>query len=55
MAFPRNSLRAFLAHARDSLQQALAIDSPAQRLTFVIGNESAGMASEDIGELLRED
>ena len=39
MAFPRNSLRAFLQHARRNLAQAVNGD---QKLNIVIGNESAG-------------
>ncbi|KNG51826.1 hypothetical protein TW65_01018 [Stemphylium lycopersici] len=42
MAVPRNSLRAFLAHARGALRNA--VDS-SQKITFVIGNESADLDS----------
>ncbi len=39
MAFPRNSLRAFLAHAKTSLASAI---RQSQKVTLVTGNESAG-------------
>jgi exopolyphosphatase len=39
MATPKNSLRGFLIHAKGALRSA--IDSK-QKITFVIGNESAG-------------
>ncbi|KAJ4377243.1 Exopolyphosphatase [Neocucurbitaria cava] len=42
MATPRNSLRGFLTHAKSALRAA--IDS-SQRVTFVIGNESADLDS----------
>lgn len=42
MAVPRNSLRGFLAQARTALRTA--IDSN-QKVTFVIGNESADLDS----------
>lgn len=41
MPFPRNSLRAFLAHAKSSLHASLH-PNPTPTFTFVIGNESAG-------------
>ncbi|MCJ1229850.1 Exopolyphosphatase [Toensbergia leucococca] len=42
MAFPRNSLRAFLSHAKTSLITAI---RQSTKLTFVIGNESADLDS----------
>ena len=39
MAFPRNSLRAFLSHAKSSLIRSI---EQAQKVTIVTGNESAG-------------
>ncbi|MCJ1250920.1 Exopolyphosphatase [Trapelia coarctata] len=42
MAFPRNSLRAFLTHAKSSLHSA---QKQNQKLTLVIGNESADLDS----------
>jgi exopolyphosphatase len=42
MAVPRTSLRGFLAHAKSALRNA--IDSN-QKVTLVIGNESAGAAA----------
>jgi len=39
MAFPRNSLRAFLQYAKRNLAQAANGD---QKVNIVIGNESAG-------------
>lgn len=38
-AFPRNSIRSFLVHAKSALRTAIA---NRERVTFVIGNESAG-------------
>ena len=40
MAFPRNSLRAFLQHARTNLSKAVYEE---QNINIVIGNESAGL------------
>ncbi|MCJ1385416.1 Exopolyphosphatase [Xylographa soralifera] len=42
MAFPRNSLRAFLSHAKTSLRTAV---RQKQNVTLVIGNESADLDS----------
>ncbi|KAL8719328.1 MAG: hypothetical protein Q9225_003649 [Loekoesia sp. 1 TL-2023] len=42
MAFPRNSLRAFLSHAKKSLFAAVATS---QKVTIVAGNESADLDS----------
>ncbi|KAI2476653.1 Exopolyphosphatase [Pyrenophora tritici-repentis] len=42
MALPRNSLRGFLTHAKGALRQA--VDN-SQKITFVIGNESADLDS----------
>ncbi|KAF2090680.1 exopolyphosphatase-like protein [Saccharata proteae CBS 121410] len=42
MAFPRNSIRSFLAHAKISLRTAITSN---QKVTFVIGNESADLDS----------
>jgi len=42
MAFPRNSLRAFLTHAKTALHSAI---DQSQKLTLVIGNESADLDS----------
>ncbi|KAL8787379.1 MAG: hypothetical protein Q9213_002262 [Squamulea squamosa] len=42
MAFPRNSLRAFLAHAKKSLFTAI---QSSQKITIVAGNESADLDS----------
>ncbi|KAJ4293627.1 Exopolyphosphatase [Kalmusia sp. IMI 367209] len=42
MAVPRNSLRGFLAQARSTLRAAI---ESSQKITFVIGNESAGIQS----------
>lgn len=42
MAFPRNSLRAFLSHAKSTLRSAL---THPQKLTLVVGNESADLDS----------
>ncbi|EMD67119.1 hypothetical protein GGP41_007050 [Bipolaris sorokiniana] len=42
MAVPRNSLRAFLTHARGALRDAI---DCSQKITFVIGNESADLDS----------
>jgi len=42
MAVPRNSLRAFLTHARGALRSAI---ETSQKITFVIGNESADLDS----------
>lgn len=42
MAFPLNSLRAFLSHAKTSLSLAL---SQSKKITFVVGNESADLDS----------
>lgn len=42
MAFPRNSLRAFLSHAKSALRSAI---EHSQKVTFVIGNESADLDS----------
>jgi hypothetical protein len=39
MAVPRNSLRGFLTNARGALRSAIETN---QKITFVIGNESAG-------------
>ena len=39
MPWPRNSLRAFLQHAKGSLAQAL---NGSGKVNIVIGNESAG-------------
>ena len=41
MAFPRNSLRAFLQFARNNLIEALRGD---RKVNIVIGNESAGLS-----------
>lgn len=38
-AFPRNSIRNFLVHAKSALRSAITNN---ERVTFVIGNESAG-------------
>jgi exopolyphosphatase len=48
MAFPRNSLRAFLVQAKTSLRTAL---SQKQDVTLVIGNESAGSTEYSINRL----
>lgn len=40
MTFPRNSLRAFLQHAKKGLAQAAHGN---QKINIVIGNESAGV------------
>ena len=40
MAFPRNSLRAFLQHAKTRLLKAIHEDHD---INIVIGNESAGL------------
>lgn len=42
MAFPRNSLRAFLSHAKTALLSAI---EQSQKVTLVIGNESADLDS----------
>lgn len=42
MAFPRNSLRAFLSHAKESLFTAM---EASQKVTMVVGNESADLDS----------
>ncbi|KAB2110428.1 hypothetical protein AG0111_0g774 [Alternaria gaisen] len=42
MAVPRNSLRGFLTHARGALRSAI---EASQKITFVIGNESADLDS----------
>ncbi|KAI4197057.1 MAG: hypothetical protein LQ346_003090 [Caloplaca aetnensis] len=42
MAFPRNSLRAFLSHAKKSLSTAI---QSSQKITLVAGNESADLDS----------
>ena len=42
MAFPRNSLRAFLSHAKRALRSAI---EHSQKVTLVIGNESADLDS----------
>ncbi|KAL8929580.1 MAG: hypothetical protein Q9208_001249 [Pyrenodesmia sp. 3 TL-2023] len=42
MAFPRNSLRAFLSHAKKSLRTAI---QSSQKITLVAGNESADLDS----------
>ena len=42
MAFPRNSLRAFLSHAKRSLYPVI---ESSQRITLVVGNESADLDS----------
>ncbi len=42
MAFPRNSLRAFLSHAKTALHSAI---EQSQKITLVIGNESADLDS----------
>jgi len=42
MAFPRNSLRAFLSHAKIALRSAT---EQSQKVTLVIGNESADLDS----------
>jgi len=42
MAFPRNSLRAFLSHAKTALHSAI---ENSQKVTLVIGNESADLDS----------
>ncbi|CAO1606067.1 Exopolyphosphatase [Xanthoria calcicola] len=42
MAFPRNSLRAFLTHAKKSLFTAI---QSSQKVTIVVGNESADLDS----------
>ena len=39
MAVPRNSLRSFLVLAKETLRNAI---DQSQKITFVIGNESAG-------------
>jgi len=39
MPFPRNSLRAFLQHAKTSLSKAV---NGTEKVNIVIGNESAG-------------
>jgi len=39
MTFPRNSLRAFLQHAKRVLSQAV---NGTEKVNIVIGNESAG-------------
>jgi exopolyphosphatase len=39
MASPRNSLRSFLAQAKSAIRTAI---DKSQKITFVIGNESAG-------------
>ncbi|KAK0663292.1 putative exopolyphosphatase [Lasiodiplodia hormozganensis] len=41
-AFPRNSIRSFLVHAKSALRTAIA---NRERVTFVIGNESADLDS----------
>ena len=40
MAFPRNSLRAFLQHARSNLVRAV---REGHNINIVVGNESAGL------------
>lgn len=40
MTFPRNSLRAFLSHAKKSLAKSI---QQSTRVTIVIGNESCGL------------
>ena len=40
MAFPRNSLRAFLQHAKTNLFKAIHEE---HRINIVVGNESAGL------------
>ena len=47
MTFPRNSLRAFLSHAKTHLHTAL---KRRQCITFVVGNQSAGSDSQPPGE-----
>ncbi|KAF2140290.1 uncharacterized protein K452DRAFT_310049 [Aplosporella prunicola CBS 121167] len=42
MAFPRNSIRNFLVHAKSALRTAI---SENQKVTFVVGNESADLDS----------
>lgn len=42
MAIPRNSLRSFLTHAKGALRSAI---ESSQKITFVIGNESADLDS----------
>ncbi|KAL9607404.1 MAG: hypothetical protein Q9167_007682 [Letrouitia subvulpina] len=42
MAFPLNSLRAFLSHAKSNLSLAL---GQSKKITFVVGNESADLDS----------
>ncbi|KAL9027848.1 MAG: hypothetical protein Q9196_003693 [Gyalolechia fulgens] len=42
MAFPHNSLRAFLSHAKKSLSRAI---DTSQQITIVVGNESADLDS----------
>lgn len=42
MAFPRNSLRAFLSHGKTALRTAI---EQSQKVTLVIGNESADLDS----------
>lgn len=41
-AFPRNSIRSFLVHAKGALHTAI---TNHERVTLVIGNESAGTQS----------
>ena len=40
MAFPRNSLRAFLQYAKTNLVKAIQEEHP---INIVVGNESAGL------------
>ena len=49
MAFPRNSLRAFLNHAKRGLAQAVNGD---QKINIVVGNESAGLTPRRFALLL---
>lgn len=44
-AFPRNSIRNFLVHAKSQLHTAI---TNHERVTLVIGNESAGMRPESV-------
>ena len=50
MAFPRTSLRGFLTHAKTTFRSATRSN---QKITLVIGNESAGQAltSHDLGSI----
>ena len=50
MAFPRNSLRAFLQHAKTNLVKAIQEEHP---INIVVGNESAGLLTYALVDVAR--